>query len=424
MLKDDYGNIELSDEITCPYCGNEFMDSWEYIPKNDGNEASWDQECDCGKTFHVHFDHFNQNNGFTCSKICKSHNYKWDGKRTYNGLTGDHWISTTANCYYCSKCGDLQFRNTKPDGTEYTKKEVSEWKKKRPKERFKQNHPEMQKSTGEKKVEIRADKTWIYIDTDSPEGNKDLFHAINRLLSKKGFKILIQDNYKSGGQFSSLQRWNRDLNRGWLWCAADFSRNLLKYEFFQNKYLEKGRSCGRYGFEKYGLMDLKMKTEFRSVRKAIIDYVNKKCEVITKPIEILDWHGNVQDPKGIDKLFPGKIIRENSGEWNDKGQGKDQTGVQLQNGDFRSYYDSHGRLISGWMYDRGGSYKFMVHNDRTFSLVSCRECFIPDSETKRYIRPKNSESRLKSLLQENIESQDFEKCVILKKEIDRIGEIK
>ncbi|MDA3855068.1 MAG: hypothetical protein PF569_02330 [Candidatus Woesearchaeota archaeon] len=52
MYKDDYGNIHISDDLICPYCGEVFYDSEECIPNEDG-ELNWNQECyECGKTFY------------------------------------------------------------------------------------------------------------------------------------------------------------------------------------------------------------------------------------------------------------------------------------------------------------------------------------------------------------------------------------
>jgi len=43
-IKDFNGNTEGQDEITCPYCGNIFSDSWEYV-NNDGIVLTCD-DCD------------------------------------------------------------------------------------------------------------------------------------------------------------------------------------------------------------------------------------------------------------------------------------------------------------------------------------------------------------------------------------------
>ncbi|MDA3812365.1 MAG: hypothetical protein PF518_18770 [Spirochaetaceae bacterium] len=422
-VRDDYGNISVADEITCPHCGYEFMDSFEYIPREDGEDISWDQECEvCGKTFRVSFDSFNHNNGFECNKICKRHKYKWS-RDTFDKHDLKYSISTTSNVYRCTKCGDIKFVYTKQDGTEYTKKEILDWKRKRAKEQFIKNHPEFNPiGIGVKTVEISNRETRIYISSNEPEGNEDLFKAINKLLKSKGFKILIRDQYSKDGQFKLLQRWHRDLNRGWLWCEAEFSRNSVKYEFFQNVYLEDKRENGRYGFNKYELMDLKMKTEFRSVRKLIENYVHENCNVINKPVQIRDFHGYVDKPKEIDKHFPGRVIKKYSAEWNDKSQGKDKNGVYLHTGVMRAAYDNHGRLWYGNMYDRCGTYKYMVHNDKTYSLFAARECFELKHDTPRRILPENSERRLEFVLSENIKNRNFRKCEMIQRVIDKLGE--
>lgn len=42
-------NHEYTDEITCPYCGSEWIDSWEY---RSGQEDLGEYTCgECGKTY-------------------------------------------------------------------------------------------------------------------------------------------------------------------------------------------------------------------------------------------------------------------------------------------------------------------------------------------------------------------------------------
>ena len=45
-------DTDYTREITCPYCGYVFSDSWEYGP----GDLEWDEDIDCGrceKTFHA-----------------------------------------------------------------------------------------------------------------------------------------------------------------------------------------------------------------------------------------------------------------------------------------------------------------------------------------------------------------------------------
>jgi len=424
--KDDFGNISGADEITCPYCGNEYSDSWESMPnKNEGNEIAWDEECvECGKKFRVKFDVFNQDKGFDCDKICKRHTFAWDGKNRYLEHDLKYSISETSNVYKCSKCGEIKFVYTKENGTEYTKKELFSWKKKRDKEQFAKNHPELGKSESKKTVEIRYHDTSIIISTNEPEGNEGIFKSINNLLKSKGFKILINESYSKDGQFKSLQRWNRDLNRDWLWCQAEFSKSKIEYEFFQEKYSGGDSNGGRHDFNKYELMDTKMKTEFRSVRRLIEKNVRKICSVIDEPVQIIDSHGYVSRPKLVDPKFPGRVVSENSTKdfSGTYGEGISKDKETIHNGDFLGAYDDHGRLVVGWLYNRGGTYKYMVHNDKNISMFSSSQCFKVNKDTPARVLPENSLRKLKMLLSEKIKERDFLRCDKIYREIKKLEE--
>lgn len=422
MYKDSYGNIECADSIICPFCDNEFYDSYEYLPRDQDGKLSWDQDCDeCGKTFHVSFDTYNQSDGFTCKKICKKHQYKWNRKDTYKKHDLKYFISTTSDVYRCRKCGDIKFKNTKPDGTEYSRQEINAWKKEKKKSDFKKDNPECNSCEGFKEITVRFHDTCIIIDSEKPEGNEQVFKAVNRLLKSKGFDVYVPERFEK--DYKVLKRWHRELNRQWLYCEAEFSRNSIKYEFFQEVYTE-NRNGGVYDFDKYQKMDTKMQTEFRSIRKLIIDFLYKKYAVIPEKVEVLDWHGYVNNPSEINKKFPGMIVEKYSGkdfepQYN---EGHDINKNPVHNGDFMGAYDDHGRLWVGRMYNRCGTYKYMVHNDRTYSLFPTYKCFPLTGNDPRKIIPEKSIGVLKGLLEKSVKEQDLEKAIVYMDRIKVLGE--
>jgi transcription elongation factor Elf1 len=88
---------EYTDEIICPYCGNEFTDSWEYgINEEDLGLL----ECDeCGKSFyasrHIEITYVTEEANYGTCNHCKAENVVIEDYRStigkYSGL--------------CVKCG-------------------------------------------------------------------------------------------------------------------------------------------------------------------------------------------------------------------------------------------------------------------------------------------------------------------------------
>lgn len=81
-----------ADEVTCPYCGYEFNDSWE-LPDSD------EVECDeCHKIFYYER---NVSVTYECSKDC-----------TINGEEHDfEWRDTTSgSAYFCKKCREVKLK--------------------------------------------------------------------------------------------------------------------------------------------------------------------------------------------------------------------------------------------------------------------------------------------------------------------------
>ena len=411
MYKDDYGNISSAKEITCPYCEYKYGDSWECHPREDGDILSWYEECpECGKNFSVAFDVFNQRDGYECNKICNIHKYEWDGKNTYDGMDGEIFISQKANVYCCKYCGKIKFVYLRDDGTEYTKKEVSQWESLRRKKREKENNPQLSKHMGKKQVEILIHDTNIGIRTDVPEGNQALFSRINSFLKRKGFSIEIEERYKK--EYKTLSKYNRYLRREWLECLAEFHQKAVVYKFFQNKIPGNNSNGGQYGFDKYKIMSPQMQFCFRSIVRSITNYVSDIC-ILTETSYV--WHKDLETSQ-----YPGAEIIKHSLEWHDTSQGKYSDGRIAQTGDMVAWYDRHGRLWIGRLYDRGGTYKFLVHNDKTYHLAAVHDCLVVDKSLPRKILPSDSKRKLERLLSQCIEKQDFEKCVLLKRQIEKM----
>lgn len=414
MYVDDYGNIENADEITCPHCNEKFYDSYQYI---DGDNESWEMQCEeCGKKFMVTWDQYNQSNGFKCSKICKKHSFVFQ-ERKYERKVFDwnkYWISKYANVYICKKCGEYKFVDLKDDGSEYSKSEIAAWEQKKNQKEELERNPHLVQTKEKKVVTIRFVDTKLIIGTEKPEGNQQLFKKINNKLKSIGFSVEIEDIYLN--ELKSLKKYNRYLKRDWLECKAEFHQNDVEYEFYQNIYTaDRKKGDGYYCFDKYKIMDDKQKVVMRSIFLFLKKYLEKTCIVKTGKKEDFDWHGYVEI-KDEDNL-PGRKIMDLVGkDFEDRScENKDKNGKLLKAGDFKLCYDCCGRLIQGHIYNRCGSNKFLVHNDKTYSIVSPRSTFdfIPGLNLPKKLSDKR-ESRLRSLLNECIKSENFEKCIIIR----------
>jgi hypothetical protein len=88
-------------EITCPYCGYEFQDSWDYGLKDDGDEII--EDCpECGKNFHVSFC---VDVNYTTKGLCEENN------EDHNWNYFDNPVEGKENCKgrNCLTCGKYEF---------------------------------------------------------------------------------------------------------------------------------------------------------------------------------------------------------------------------------------------------------------------------------------------------------------------------
>ena len=44
-------NLKYNREPICPYCGNTYHDAWEIWSASDGDGATEEVDCDCGKSY-------------------------------------------------------------------------------------------------------------------------------------------------------------------------------------------------------------------------------------------------------------------------------------------------------------------------------------------------------------------------------------
>lgn len=88
-------------EITCPYCGYEFQDSWSYGLNFDGDEII--EDCpECEKKFHVNSC---VNVTYTTTGLCKENN------ENHNWIYFDNPVKGEENCKgrNCLTCGKYEF---------------------------------------------------------------------------------------------------------------------------------------------------------------------------------------------------------------------------------------------------------------------------------------------------------------------------
>ncbi len=89
-------------EITCPYCGYEFSDSWEYGMEHDGDTD--EEECpECDKKFYITM---NVEVGYSTKGLCK------ENKTKHNWKHFDH-VTSGKRCKgkKCLVCGEYEFED-------------------------------------------------------------------------------------------------------------------------------------------------------------------------------------------------------------------------------------------------------------------------------------------------------------------------
>ncbi len=90
-------------EITCPYCGFECGDSWEYGLDSDGDTK--EEECEkCNKKFHIQL---NVEATYTTRGLCNENNMKHNWKEFSHETDGK-----TCSGKECLTCDELEFDKT------------------------------------------------------------------------------------------------------------------------------------------------------------------------------------------------------------------------------------------------------------------------------------------------------------------------
>jgi len=437
FYEDDYGNIDYTNDIICPYCKTRYSDSYDSIPQDADGEASWKEDCEyCGEKFSVTFDLFNQSDGFSCYKICPTHTYEWDGKRTHEHGDTTFYPSLRSRVYVCTNCGDIEFHPLK-EGTEieYTPTEVTEWEEIRRKERYYEAHPELHphlQAQG-KEVTLRFYDTTMSFETTQSEGNSELFWNIINFLESKGFTCSIEKDYNTGGQFESLGTWNRYLRRGWLEATIEFNRHSVDLMFFQGKINQTNKNGARYGFDHYQRMDVKMRAVFRSLQRSLKKYITNSPTYTVLPnpkgkdqiFSTFQESGKYREKTGQNILNENKLSIEEGSPIGNYRQEKDRDGNVIYNGEYKYWYNNSGKLMRGIVIDRSGSCKYLVHNSSTYSLIYPTALF-SYSPTKDPLQLEDRYNldekirRIKAELNRSITDEDFKRCSLLKKLRDKL----
>lgn len=85
------------DEVTCPYCGHEESESWEW---GNGEEGGDIEECpECGKKYHWYRNiSVNYNTEGDCELNNEKHDYEWINTKNNDGA------------WFCKKCPKLKLK--------------------------------------------------------------------------------------------------------------------------------------------------------------------------------------------------------------------------------------------------------------------------------------------------------------------------
>lgn len=404
--------FEQKDDIKCPHCESKYEDDFFYDCKEEDDCLILEKNCDfCKKSFIISLDKYNQNLGYSIyPKKCEKDKHRFKYLKNYE----DREENKKYKIYSCSNCWETDYRLLKENGKEYSKKELSD---------LHFNSREENKPFFElKEGEVFVDDDRLSIITKKPIGNKDLFSLIVKFLNNLGYETKTPDRLNNS-EFMSISRyythgiWNN------LEFEAHYYPNGMSFEFFQNKYPGKrGQGNGRYEFDKKEQMPylLKKKLEF-SLNKMlgfIKNLNNTKFSIKERKIEIIDWHGNpnIHDSR---LSYTDKVRILKSHIYNKKiedYQRKDSSGKLLACGELKYFYNYEKILCRGYVYHNCNNMWWVITNEDILNLSSS-EFFDYDVSLK--IKKKNSMKILKDELQKEINNQNFERCVVLKKIIDK-----
>lgn len=391
----------MSDEIICPHCKNEFYESYEQIPFGANGEVTWVETCtECEKDFDVRFDTYNVNDGFSCKiQTCKDgeHNYIIKDecyKRNYNHLLSAS-ISFYSRVEVCSICDDYLFTPVKEDGSDFTKKELTDFIIKRRLANIDKVYHEFK---GVKNGEFRINNSEeIILSFKEEEGISKIWVKICRWLISKGFKTQRMPDY--------LQRRTISLKKDWLECDVSFHRYAIDISFYQNVILKnRKKGDGRYEFNRYDILDHTMKLKLRATLYMIKKYM------------ISNRFTQKQEIEGYARVL-NRLKINNFDEWTDPTNHhhrdyEDRDGIKMESGDEKYFYD--GKILKkGIIWWNNGNQWYVLSNGDVYQIAHYKAFNYSGEPRRKPLSHDEQIQRLHSELTKAEKAHNYRRCEVL-----------
>lgn len=402
-----------ADTIICTYCKHDHKDSsddlfWHDYSSIESKSHSENEErhieCEnCNKLFLVEVDKHNVNEGFRsfmirCDKLKQKHSFKYKTSGQFECGSG----KIDFKRFECKKCGESKYKDTDSDGKILTALQSSVLRKKLSK-------TSVIVDKKEKEIEIvnhhseLFNRLTINFFTKSEAGNQEISDILHQKIIASGFKKVSPQ----------------------------------KEEFMAREYYDLNNK-GVLGIFSYNIKVHQMNVEFelQYERDLKLNYLqNKKIELIQKNLtkeiqrlyplaklkesEKMTWHNkpNIHYYKNNEDRI-NHIISHPSKEVLSGSNAKDQDGVLLTDGETRYFYYQN-RLMRGQVYHNINNMWWVIINKHQFTNLGSHNLFKYTPNLKLKI-VQSQEDRIKIEIKKESNLNNFEKCVILQKKLNRL----
>lgn len=389
---------------TCPFCKHphdtcDFFDYGKTVSSEHDSELRVHMECGkCNKLFEASFDQCNQSDGFSsyvidCEDLNKKH--KFDKEPSIYVSERDQ---KRYHSYNCSVCGDIELKRIDENNREYTKKEIETL--------YRNSQAENQPLLAGKKGQVSHSDTHFSIQSEKPEGNRELFLMACSLMKSIGFKV--ETSSRLVGDFKSLSYYYKQGSYQNLGFEAHYYPAGLSLEFFPLK--ENGeRNYERSDINKLSYL-VQKKLEY-SLEKLSLFFEDLKEHNLKRKVEILEWHNrpnlsNLTKEQAIKKIkaYPQPDIGASYNR-------TDKDKVNLENGMIRYAYNYQNILIRGEVYHNINNMWWIVTKDNYYNIC-CHDLFSYKPEIP--VKKVNRLAKLKAELSKALSEENYERCSTLR----------
>jgi len=242
-------DLEMQSDPVCPYCLEKLKDLHYCF---DEGEETVEYECEeCYKIFDISYDYHYE--WYTIEKPkCEDGKHSWyldtENWNRKDRYDPTYHLSKYSNYYKCEKCGESKFVPLKDDKTEYSNKYIRKMEKKK---KLDNKYKRANLKTKEIKIDKYENGKEIYFRTKKPQGNRQIFNNIIKVLDKKlSFDVSIDPellyyktligNYRVGVN-SDLIKFKLELDNYYI--KFEIFKNEEKYSYLDKKRIEKIINC-------------------------------------------------------------------------------------------------------------------------------------------------------------------------------------